>query len=81
MKEGFCELKECTRDTLNNWMIDSLVEVRYASGKEKESRLFRFLSLYYRSKFPIKGERFELASDVKAYFEDLVCKEALLQIQ
>lgn len=66
---------------MNTWVVDTLVEVKHSATKEKETRLFRLLGLYYRSKFPIKGEQFELDPDVKAYFQDLVCREAVLQLQ
>jgi hypothetical protein len=39
------------------------------------------LGLYYRSKFPIKGEKFELEEDVKRHFEDAICREVALQMQ
>lgn len=81
VEEGFCGVDpSCERDTLNQWVLDTLLEISHSGGKEKEQKLFRLLGLYYRSKFPIKGERFDLDPDVKRHFEDLVCREASLQL-
>ena len=59
------------RDTLNEWVINTLTEIKYmknGSGKIKEQKLFRLLGLLYRSRFPIQGEKYELDIDVKKHF-------------
>jgi uncharacterized coiled-coil DUF342 family protein len=69
LEEGFCGVEEGARDTMNQWVMDTLLEIGHSGGaKEKEQKLFRMLGLYYRSKFPIKGERFELDDDVRGHF-------------
>jgi hypothetical protein len=45
------------------------------SEKLKEQKLFRLLGLLYRSRFPIKGQKYELDLDVKKHFEELLCSE------
>lgn len=46
-----------------------------SSEKLKEQKLFRLLGLLYRSKFPIKGQKYEIDHDVKKYFEESLCSE------
>ena len=59
------------RDTLNEWVINTLTEIKHmknGSGKNQEQKLYRILALLYRSRFPIKGEKYELDIDVKKHF-------------
>ena len=60
--------EEDLRGTINDWILESMVEIRNTNvKKEKERKLFRMLGLAYRSKFPIKGEKYEMTEDVKDY--------------
>ena len=65
------------RDTLNEWVIGTLTEIKLGKSSEKlkEQKLFRLLGLLYRSKFSIKGQKYELDEDVKKHFEELLCSE------
>lgn len=42
--------------------------MKNVSKKTREQKLFRLLSLLYRSKFPIKGQKYNMDEDVKKYF-------------
>lgn len=76
LEESYAEMNEEEyRDTLNDWVIETLVDIRHTPPKQPEQRLFRYLGLLYRSKFPIKNERFEIAEDLQVHFEDLICQE------
>jgi hypothetical protein len=69
------------RDTMNEWIINTIIDVKHSNNvKEKEQKLFRYLGLLYRSKFPIKNEQYELDSDVKEYFENIICSELSVQL-
>jgi hypothetical protein len=65
---------------MNEWVINTIIDIKNSKAKEEDQKLFRFLGLYYRSKFPIKGEKFELDDDLKAYFENLICQEIRIQL-
>ena len=60
---------------MNEWVMNTIVDIKHTQGKEQEQRLFRYLGLLYRSKFPIKNEQFELDQDIAEYFENLICME------
>lgn len=54
--------------------MNTLIDIRNSNTvKEIDQKLFRMLGLYYRSKFPIKGEKYEMDHDLKSHFEDLIC--------
>lgn len=70
------------RDTLNQWIINSLVQIKHTKKNEKlkEQKLFRLLGLYYRSKFPIQGHKYQLDDDVKKYFQENICEQIFVLI-
>jgi len=55
---------------LNEWVIETLTEIKHTKSPEKlkEQKTFRLLGLLYRSRFPIKGQQYDLDSDVKKHF-------------
>ena len=66
LEESYAEISEEEyRDTtLNDWVIETLVDIRHTPPKQPKQRLFRYLGLLYRSKFPIKNECLEMIADV-----------------
>ena len=77
--EHYAEIDyEEQKGTLNEWVFESMVEIKNTNiVKEKERKLFRMLGLAYRSKYPIKGEKFEMTEDVRNYLENAICFEAM----
>jgi len=40
---------------MNEWVMNTIIDIKNAKARETDQKLFRYLGLYYRSKFPIKG--------------------------
>ena len=56
LEESYGELNEEEyRDTMNEWVINTLIDIKHTPPKQPEQKLFRYLGLFYRSKYPIKG--------------------------
>lgn len=55
--EAHFEQDEEFPGTIDEWVVNSVVEIRASVAKEQSRKLFRLLALKYRCKFPIKGEK------------------------
>lgn len=75
------------RNNFNSWLNISIMEVmkgqvisQMKNLEEKETLLFRLLALYYRVKYPLKGEKNIIVDeDLNVRLQSLIC-ESLLSI-